>query len=62
MIDINVAGNFALNGGTFTANANNTVIFDGDLTFYDGIGWGTLHNIDIGTSPGYNNAHIRFDG
>ncbi|MBU4334927.1 MAG: hypothetical protein KKD07_10840, partial [Candidatus Omnitrophica bacterium] len=49
-VDVKVAGNFTLTGGTYTIGAG-TLNFDGDLTYTDGIGLTNIGNLIIGGSP-----------
>ncbi|MBU0469834.1 MAG: hypothetical protein KKF78_11955, partial [Candidatus Omnitrophica bacterium] len=49
-VDVKVAGNFTLTGGTYTKGAG-TLNFDGDLTYTDGIGLTNIGNLIIGGSP-----------
>ncbi|MBU4334911.1 MAG: hypothetical protein KKD07_10760, partial [Candidatus Omnitrophica bacterium] len=49
-VDVKVAGDFTLTGGTFTKGAG-TLNFDGNLTYTDSIGSTNVGNLVIGGSP-----------
>ncbi|OGX58021.1 MAG: hypothetical protein A2306_04360 [Omnitrophica WOR_2 bacterium RIFOXYB2_FULL_38_16] len=49
-VDVKVAGDFTLTGGTFTKGAG-TINFDGDLTYRDAVGSVNIGNLVIGGSP-----------